>query len=204
MTLRLPLLVLLAALAASGCARDEVVSDYVDGPRVVTPGEPHPLAPRAGLSGVMTDGHIEPEWGCATHDGFNPDTLDAPRGRLADVLATPPPSPVNLAGTVTGFYLCSPCPAGAQCELCIPDQVELSAPLGSWGTVGARLFVSPGVTLCPLRIGQRVVATVEALPKVGRGTRDRGHRRPVTLPRRRVRCRPAGGRRPPARSSTRS
>ena len=159
-------LTLLATLivAASGCAREEVVTADGDEPRVIAPGEPHPLAPAAGLSGVMSDGRIEPEWGCSVHDASNPDTLDAPRAQLADVLRAAAPSPVNVAGTVTGFYLCPPCPDGVHCEPCIPNQVELSGPLGSWGTVAARLFVGPGVTLCPLRIGQRVVATVEALP----------------------------------------
>ena len=158
----IPFLVLLA-VAASGCAQEEVVTAGGDGARVVPLGEPHPLAPVAGLSGVMSDGHIEPAWGCPSPTGANPDTLDAPRAALVDVLTGGPlAAPANVAGTVTGFHLCPPCPDDVQCGPCLPNQVEVSEPVAHLGTVAARLFVGPGVTLCSLRVGERVVVTVEA------------------------------------------
>ena len=149
------LVLLVAALA--GCT---------SGPDGAVPlSQYHPLSREYHLWGVLDDGRIHPAWGVG-HAGAPPvpDTLAGAHRSLLDLLGTdgPDTTRANVAGTLAGFSLCPPCEPGFQCEPCGPDAAVLEQTVDGGRVLGWFELPTPRSN-AGLRVGRRVVATVEVV-----------------------------------------
>ena len=133
--------------------------------------ERHPLSDESYLWGVRDDGTIHPDWGAGPIGASLPDTVGFPRQSLAAWVAGLAARPgdtlrANVEVQIAGFQLCPPCPEGAQCEPCPPTAV-----VGREVSPGGRTygwFEVPSVAdVRDLRVGERVVLSVEAWPDRG-------------------------------------
>lgn len=131
----------------------------------------HPLSGEFYLQGVLADGRIDPDWGFGQPDAPPvPDTLAAPRRSLLDLLHDTADAMsggedtlrANVVAEVAGFTLCPPCPPGAMCEPCAPDAIVLRQDVDGGRVLGWFVLPSPRSD-DGLRVGRRVVATVEVV-----------------------------------------